>query len=196
MSRALRERPSRETMRSRRRVLSPTGTAASAASAAPIDFHDLVQIYQLVAARRSVFDSLLWTVPSTSFAAHSFLFQTALAGDTSQAARIISMALSVLITILTLQLFTRQLQAAAADHAWLEDWEKRHGVDERDCAHGPTWAKYRSVLPPRARHFKVLAAIRGFTLWSNGMTIIGFVALGVLIASALNPTTFQNCQNN
>lgn len=31
MSRALRERPSRETMRSRRRVMSPTGTAASAA---------------------------------------------------------------------------------------------------------------------------------------------------------------------
>lgn len=26
---------------------------------------------------------------------------------------------------------------------------------------GATWAKYRSVLPPRARHFKALATIRG-----------------------------------
>ncbi|KAL8291763.1 hypothetical protein RQP46_002021 [Phenoliferia psychrophenolica] len=97
----------------------------------------------------------------------AFLFQTALAGDSAQSARIISMALSILITILTLQLFTRQLQAEAADHAWLEDWEKRHHVHPTDCAHGETWQKYRSVPPKRARCFKFLASIRGFTLWSN-----------------------------
>ncbi|GAA6000810.1 hypothetical protein JCM10207_004670 [Rhodosporidiobolus poonsookiae] len=101
----------------RRRGPSPAPTAASAS---PIDFHDIVQIYQIVAARRANFDLLLWSVPSTSSAAQAFLFQTALAGDSSRTARIVSMALSLLITLLTLQLFTRQLQAEAADHAWLE----------------------------------------------------------------------------
>ncbi|GAA5896976.1 hypothetical protein JCM6882_007320 [Rhodosporidiobolus microsporus] len=175
----LRDVRSRETMRSRRtRGASPAPTAASAS---PIDFHDSVQIYQIVAGRRANFDLLLWSVPSTSFAAQAFLFQTALAGDSSRTARIVAMALSVLITLLTLQLFTRQLQAEAADHAWLE---------------GETWATYRSVLPHRARHFKFLASIRGFTLWSNGMLIIGLVAIGVLITAAIDETAFQNCQDN
>ncbi|KAI5481054.1 hypothetical protein MNV49_006240 [Pseudohyphozyma bogoriensis] len=94
-----------------RRSASPAGSAVSAASMAPPEnFHDVAQVYQIVCSRRATFDNLLWSVPSTSFAAQAFLFQTALAGDTAQSARIISMALSILITILTLQLFTRQLQ--------------------------------------------------------------------------------------
>ncbi|GAA5863436.1 hypothetical protein JCM1840_007528 [Sporobolomyces johnsonii] len=161
---------SRETMRTMgSRGRPPPSPALTAASASPIDFHDIVQIYQIVASRRATFDGLLWSVPSTSFAAQAFLFQTALAGNSAQSSRIIAMALSVLITVLTLQLFTRQLQAEAADHAWLEDWEKRHNVDPQDRAHGETWNSYRSVLPKKARHFAFLASIRGFTLWSNGM---------------------------
>ncbi|KAM0751756.1 hypothetical protein T439DRAFT_218260 [Meredithblackwellia eburnea MCA 4105] len=170
--------------------------ASNVSEAPPLNFHDAVQIYQIVSNRRAVFDGLLWSVPSTSFAAQAFLFQTALAGDSAQSARIISMALSFLITILTLQLFTRQLQAEDSDNRWLADWEKRHQVHYLDRAHGDTWREYRSKLPDRARYFKFLANIRGFTLWSNGMLIIGGVALGVLIASAVNPNTFQNCQNN
>lgn len=168
----------------------------NASHAPPLDFLDAVQIFSIVCERRAVFDTLLWSVPSTSFAAQAFLFQTALAGDSARSARIISMALSILITVLTLQLFTRQLQAEAADHQWLKDWEERHGVDPADCAHGETWDKYRKILPERARHFKWLANIRGFTLWSHGMLVIGLVAAGVLITSAISSTAFQNCQNN
>ncbi|GAA5973747.1 hypothetical protein JCM11641_005116 [Rhodosporidiobolus odoratus] len=170
-----------------------------------IDFHDLVQVYQIIANRRANFDLLLWSVPSTSFAAQAFLFQTAF------------------------------YKASFTDQARTYNWEKRHGVDPSDCAHGETWAKYRSVLPKRARHFKVLASIRGFTLWSNGMLfvlfaplkrisltrcfatrVIGMVALGVLVTSAIREDayvvcplrsvadrvdppldySFQNCQNN
>ncbi|GAA5851071.1 hypothetical protein JCM8547_009173 [Rhodosporidiobolus lusitaniae] len=75
-------------------------------------------------------------------------------------------------------------------------WSVRHNVDPADCAHGETWAKYRQVLPPRAKYFKWLAGIRGFTLWSNGMLIIGLVALGVLVTAAVKEDAFQNCQNN
>ena len=47
------------------------------------------------------------------------------------------MALSILITVLTLQLFTRQLQAEAADHAWLEAWEKVRALHARRWVAGP-----------------------------------------------------------
>ncbi|SCZ92011.1 BZ3500_MvSof-1268-A1-R1_Chr5-3g08281 [Microbotryum saponariae] len=164
----------------------------SAATASPLDFHDLVQIYEIVASRRAAFDNLLWSVPSTSFAGKSveqqavdqtetqasFLFQIALGGDSSRSARIISMCLSILISFLTLQLFTRQLQAEAADHAWLEDWEMRHNVTPSDRAHGETWRGYREILPVRAGIYAPLAKFRGFSLWSHGMVVIGMVAVG------------------
>ncbi|KDE04040.1 hypothetical protein MVLG_05479, partial [Microbotryum lychnidis-dioicae p1A1 Lamole] len=189
----------------------------SAATASPLDFHDLVQIYEIVASRRAAFDNLLWSVPSTSFAgklieqqaldqtkevpeadsssgslvlnssaSSSFLFQIALGGDSSRSARIISMCLSILISFLTLQLFTRQLQAEAADHAWLEDWEMRHNVTPSDRAHGETWRGYREILPVRAGIYAPLAKFRGFSLWSHGMVVIGMVAVGVLVTSAIN----------
>ncbi|GAA5918239.1 hypothetical protein JCM1841_005325 [Sporobolomyces salmonicolor] len=140
---------SRETMRTTRsRGRPPPSPAPTAASASPIDFHDMVQIYQIVASRRATFDGLLWSVPSTSFAAQAFLFQTALAGNSAQSSRIIAMALSVLITL------KRRIMLGS----------KRHNVDAQDRAHGETWNSYRSVLPKKARHFAFLASIRGFTL--------------------------------
>jgi len=51
----------------------PSSAEASSAIEPPSFLLQLVQIYQLVAARRSVFDSLLWTVPSVSFSAHSYV---------------------------------------------------------------------------------------------------------------------------
>lgn len=54
-----------------------------------------------------------------SLTAQSFLFSIALDGETTRMSRIVSMTLSLVITMLTLQLFTRQLQAEGADHDWL-----------------------------------------------------------------------------
>jgi hypothetical protein len=51
----------------------PSSAEASSAIERPSFLLQLVQIYQLVAARRSVFDSLLWTAPSVSFSAHSYV---------------------------------------------------------------------------------------------------------------------------
>ncbi|KAH8919773.1 hypothetical protein BT69DRAFT_1284549 [Atractiella rhizophila] len=167
--------------------------AQMAGDAPPLNFHDLVQIYQVVADRRASFDSLLWQVPTMGLTAHAFLFSIGLASDTSRASRIISMALVLLITFLTIHLFTRQLQAEDADNRWLEDFEKRHHLNPVDSAHGAAWSKYRSVLPPRARHFKHLARLRGFTVWSNGLALIGLVGLGVMLLAIGKPDVLIGC---
>jgi hypothetical protein len=54
-------------------------------------------------------------------------------------------------------------------------------LDPVDCAHGEAWAKYRQKLPERARHFKRLAKLRGFTVWSNGLLLVGLVGLAVML---------------
>ncbi|ORY90745.1 hypothetical protein BCR35DRAFT_328506 [Leucosporidium creatinivorum] len=158
-------------------------------------FHDAVQIYQCVAERRNTFDVLLWMTPATGLTSQAFLFTTALAGDSSRAARLISMALSILITLLTIQLFTRQLQAEDADRRWLEDWEERHKLDEDNRSHGASWARYQAHLPDPARHFGFLTKASAFTYWANGMLGFGVVALLVLIFSIVREDSLVVCGN-
>ncbi|POW08624.1 hypothetical protein PSTT_07399, partial [Puccinia striiformis] len=110
----------------------------------PVSFKDLAVLYQVVAERRTAFDNLLWQVPATSLTAHAFLFSISLAADTGRFARIASMGLCIVITVLTLHLFTRQLQAEDADHRWLADFEERHQIEYCDRAHGDRWRDYRS----------------------------------------------------
>ena len=56
-----------------------------------------------------------------------------------------------------------------ADHQWLEQFELRHHMSVVDRAHGEAWSNFRSKLPTRARHWRHLAKLRGFTVWSNGL---------------------------
>src|SRR5437868_6089036 len=99
------------------------------------------EVYAAVAARRNQFDSLLWQVPALSLAGQAFLFSVALAPDARPLSRIVACALSLTITGLTLQLFTRHRQGEIADAHWLEAYEvERYG---RGLAHGRTWQARR-----------------------------------------------------
>lgn len=154
----------------------------------PSSFKDLAVLYQVVAERRTAFDNLLWQVPATSLTAHAFLFSISLAADTGRFARIASMGLCIVITVLTLHLFTRQLQAEDADHRWLADFEERHQIEYYDRAHGDRWRDYRAQKPAGAGKLGWLAMHRSYPLWSKGMLIIGFLAVAILILAIFKPT--------
>ncbi|KAA1120169.1 hypothetical protein PGT21_037226 [Puccinia graminis f. sp. tritici] len=161
----------------------------------PSSFKDLAVLYQVVAERRTAFDNLLWQVPATSLTAHAFLFSISLAADTGRFARIASMGLCIVITVLTLHLFTRQLQAEDADHRWLADFEERHQIEYYDRAHGDRWRDYRAQKPAGAGRLGWLAMHRSYPLWSKGMLIIGFLAVAILILAIFHPTALlgYNC---
>lgn len=182
------------------RVQSSSGwtNGTDASNAAPMDFADTAVIYQCVADRRSSFDVLLWSVPATGFGAQAFLFTTALAGSTARSSRLISMGLSLLLTGMTLQLFTRQLQAEDADRRWLEDWEERHHLAPDDRSHGAIWTQYQSRLPDPARHFGFMTKASAYTFWAHGMVFFGVVALCVLLMAAIIPSEqyLENCGGN
>ncbi|KAG0144717.1 hypothetical protein CROQUDRAFT_108339 [Cronartium quercuum f. sp. fusiforme G11] len=164
----------------------------------PTNFKDISVLYQVVAERRTAFDNLLWQVPATSLTAHAFLFSISLAADTGRFARIASMSLCIVITILTLHLFTRQLQAEDADHRWLADFEERHQIDYFDRAHGARWKDYRAQKPPGAGRLGWLAMHRSYPLWSKGMLAIGALAFAILILAIFHEAALvgYNCQLN
>jgi hypothetical protein len=122
-----------------------------------------LEMYLAIAARRTQFDNLLWQVPVLSLTAQAFLFTVALGANTSRAARIIAACLSLIITFLTLQLFTRHRQAEITDADWLERYETETlGVPS---AHGIAWRQARNTRIQAAGVFSSLARLGGFRTW-------------------------------
>src|SRR6266705_6760573 len=69
------------------------------------------EVYAAVAARRTQFDNLVWQVPVLSITAQAFLFTIALGADNRPVSRVIACLLSMIVTFLTVQIFTRHRQA-------------------------------------------------------------------------------------
>lgn len=65
-------------------------------------------------------------VPIMALSAHAFLFTISLAADTSKTARIMSMSLSFLITLMTARLFIGHMKREVSDRAWLAAFEKQY----------------------------------------------------------------------
>ncbi|KAM0751606.1 hypothetical protein T439DRAFT_355514 [Meredithblackwellia eburnea MCA 4105] len=167
----------------------PVSWVTDASNAPPLDFADAAEIYRCVCERRTGFDVLLWSVPATGFAAQAFLFTTALAGDSARSARLISMGLSILLSLLTLQLFVRQLAAEDADRRWLDDWEARHQLSKDDRSHGDVWEEYQKSVPSPAKHLRFATRASAFTFWAHGILAFGVAALVVLVLVAYEPSS-------
>jgi hypothetical protein len=139
---------------------------------------EALNLYAAVAARRTQFDNLMWQVPILSITAQAFLFTVSLGADTSQASRIIAASLSLITTILTLQLFVRHRQSEITDAHWLED---RELAVLGESFHGRTWQESRNETDPSARPFSSLAALGGYRTWSIGLLLFGFASLVILV---------------
>lgn len=147
------------------------------------------EVYAAVAARRTQFDNLLWQVPVLTITAQAFLFTVALGADTRPAARIVSCLLSVLVTFLTLHLFTRHRQAEIADAHWLEEYERRHYGSGQ--AHGLVWQRARNATDPGAGRFTPFSRLAGFRTWAVGLTLFGFAAVAILVTTIFWPHLLQ-----
>ena len=147
------------------------------------------EVYAAVAARRTQIDSLLWQVPALSVAGQAFLFSTALDPDARLATRLLACLLSLTLTLLTLQLFTRHRQGEITDAHWLEDYEiAKYG---QGYAHGHTWQKRRNATHADAGWASRLAEIGSFKVWSAGLALFGIAAIGVLVTAIVWPSVLE-----
>jgi hypothetical protein len=113
-------------------------TLAEAAAGNPeLAIQQLLSTYNAAVARAISYDNFIWSTPGVTLAAHAFLFSIALAGVNSQASRIISMILSLLISLIIFQVFARHRQAEVAMSVWLQAFEERHfaGLKPEDHLH-------------------------------------------------------------
>jgi len=147
------------------------------------------EVYAVVAARRTQFDNLLWQVPVLTITAQAFLFTIALGADTRPTARIVSCALSLLITFLTIHLFTRHRQAEITDAHWLEQYEQgRYGSGQ---AHGLVWQHARNGTDPAIGWFSAFARLAGVKTWAIGLSLFGLAALVILVITIFWPSLLQ-----
>ncbi|MFD4672487.1 hypothetical protein ACFWNN_22365 [Lentzea sp. NPDC058450] len=147
------------------------------------------EVYAAVAARRTQFDNMLWQVPVLTVTAQAFLFSIALGADTRSTARIIACVLSMLITFLTLHLFTRHRQAEITDSHWLRDYEREHYGDS--LAHGSVWRQRRERTRDAFGVFAVFERMPGFKTWSVGLSLFGAAALVILVLTIFWPQLLQ-----
>lgn len=153
-----------------------------------VQSHDLV--YSAVVARRLQFDHLLWQVPILSLTAQAFLFTIALSGDSSRTARMMSAALALVVTFLSITLMARHRQAEVVDAHWLEAYELEVlQLEPRWRSHGEVWQAERDKGELYAGRLGTLVPLLpGFKTWVVGLSLFGLAALAVFAITALEPS--------
>lgn len=103
----------------------------------------------------------------------------------SKFARIVSCLLSIIVSLLTVQLLTRHRQAEITDAHLLEEMEK--GLPDLYRVHGPIWQARRNGTPAYAGVFEPLRFLPGFLLWALGLSAFGIAALITLMVCIIKP---------
>ncbi|KAG8831913.1 hypothetical protein FRC17_002357 [Serendipita sp. 399] len=126
-----------------------------------------------------------------ALSAHAFLFTISLAADTSRTARIMSMALSFLITLLTSRLFIGHMKREVSDRAWLAAFEKQY-LPPLCQTHIKDWKFRTSIHPKKAGWMYPLFALPAFGVWRDGMMVLGGCALSVIGITIWKPALLEN----
>lgn len=143
-------------------------------------------MYAVVAARRLHWDQLVWQVPVLSLTAQAFLFTIALGADSSRVARVVASLLSLVITLLSIELMSRHRRAEIMDARWLEDRERAAWPSDPDATyvvHGLRYRDRRNASPAGP-----LGILPGYWTWLAGLGLFGVAALFVLVATLVKAT--------
>ncbi len=135
----------------------------------------LVQ-YQVVAARRQNFDSMLWQVPALSLTAQAFLLVIALGSGSGHLARIAAGLLSAVTALMSVQLLLRQRLHEEADSRWLEDFEDSHDLE-------PIHRRAAERVAAAGMQARGLAKRPSHQLWLIGLVLFGVIGLAAALAA-------------
>lgn len=144
-------------------------------------------VYQVVAARRMQWDSLLWQVPSLGLAAQAFLLTIALGPDASRTSRLLTSALGMVVAFLSVHLLVRHRQAEITDAHWLAEYEQQHFGT---TAHGPEWRQRRNSTEVRG-HLGKLARFPAFPIWQAALSLFGIVSLIAFVIAVFGPSVLR-----
>lgn len=85
-------------------------------------------VYSVIAARRTTYDTLMWQVPALGLTAQAFLLTVALGPNSSDVARYLTGALSIVLSLVAIQTMLKHRANERTDSMILEEMERDMGV--------------------------------------------------------------------
>jgi len=140
-------------------------------------------VYQTLASRRQVYDTLMWQVPALSLSGQAFLFTIALGSGSSTAARIIASLLAFIIAVISMQLMSKHRFHEELNSRLLERFENTYGLSRwlGFPFHNPR--DVNAVIRVRASIFVRRSSYR---IWMAGLGLFAIASL-IVIALTLVP---------
>lgn len=137
---------------------------------------EMLAQYQVVAARRQNFDSMLWQVPALSLTAQAFLLVIALGSGSGHLARIAAGLLSAVTALMSVQLLLRQRLHEEADARWLHDFEDSHDWE-------PIHRRPSERVAAVGMQARGLAKLPSHQLWLIGLVLFGAIGLAAAMSA-------------
>jgi hypothetical protein len=129
---------------------------------------------QIVAARRQGFDTMMWQVPALSLTAQSFLLSLAYDAQSGRLAGAVAGTLSVVVSLMSIQLLLRQRQNELTDSLLLHRIELENGWQEMFAP-----GDRRATAAGHAR--RRVVRLRSFRIWAAGLALFGLAGLIALV---------------
>lgn len=140
-----------------------------------------VALWQTMAARRSGFDAMMWQTPALGMTAQAFLLTLALGPGTARWARLISAVLSLMLSLMVMQLMAKHRQNEVSESRRLEQIEVILGFRER-------FGFLPHAVRKTDRASKRFWEVSSYRLWMAGLSLFAIVAIVIIIFAACNIT--------
>lgn len=135
----------------------------------------LAETYAAISSQADTHNALMWQTPVLAMTAQAFLLTIGLGSGISPMARLAAAGLSLVVSILSIQLMLKHSAMQLRDHIALEDIERRRGM-----------AIYHVKPILSGTGLKAwLTRQRSREWWLAGMATFGFVSLMIAVVSAL-----------
>lgn len=149
----------------------------------------LTTVYEVIAERRTAFDTLMWQVPAIALTAQAFLLTIAFGDGSSQIARIVSGVLSIVVAAVTTQTMLKHQANELTDSLILQEIEKVMKVRLGDDAapHGKP-ADRGEAVGNRLFNRRLVKAKSAY-LWVGSLVFFGAAGIVAIVLAVFWPDT-------
>ena len=147
----------------------------------------LLAVYAVVAERRASQATLVWSVPTMSFAGQAFLLGLALNGGGSPLTRGVAGALALIVAVMSLQLFVKHQYLERMDSVRLRSIERLLRVDEAlgHLPHGRDYNERGDARPGPITRLRVTQ------WWMVVQAALIVASLFVILTALLSPSLLR-----
>lgn len=138
-----------------------------------------IAVWQTMAARRSGFDAMMWQTPALGMTAQAFLLTLALGPGTARWARLISAVLSLVLSLMVMQLMAKHRQNEVCESRRLEQLEAKLRFKEN-------FGFLPHAIHKAANADKRFWNASSYRLWMAGLALFAIVAAVIIVLAGCN----------